>query len=365
VKRSGDVTAAAIILFFGSGLLVLLALFEILSAALMSSQLHLPPQARYGQFLGLVFYAIFAAWGFATGVGILQLRPWARISTLIMSGVAIFFCAFGALGLAMVPMIMRQTPDVPPAGMRVVIAVGVAMLLVPVAIAIWWLILFTRKRVIAEFAARGAGPLAVAAASFEGIPSAAAAQFPAGPAAPVPRPATPQIPLSIRIIAIFLIAGVGFMLVDLPAVTQLHVPTVILGVLVYGWPPWSFFLCLAVLNGGLAAVTLLKKPWALDALIALSSFNVVNTLVFWVSPARGEYMDAVMRLETARMQTLPPGMNPDAMLSMVRAVFPVALGAGLVLAVVILYFLLTRRRAFRAVCAARVSAESTGQGAAQ
>jgi hypothetical protein len=354
MKRSGGVTAAAIVLFLGSGLLLLFMLLSFLGGLLMSSQLQLPPEARYGQLTGLVFYFVFAAWGIATGVGILQLRPWARISILVMSGVAICFCAFGALGLSLVSVISRQTPDLPPAAFTVVIGVGVAMLLVPVAIAIWWLVLFTRKRVIAEFLTRGTAPLAVAAASFEAIPATAVPQPAAAPAgisvASLPAASTPQIPLSVRVIAIFLIVGAAFTLVNLPFMTRLHVPNFILGILVYRWSAWGLFLCFAILNAGLGAAALLKRSWAVDALIALSSFNVVNTLLLWVSPARGEYIDAVMRQETAGLQTLPPGVNPDAISSFVRAIFPIVLGAGLVFAVVILYFLITRRKAYRQAC---------------
>lgn len=353
MKRSGDVTAAAIVLFFGCALLVFFTALGVLGATLAQTQL--PPDAHAAQLFGLVFYFVLAAWGVATGVGVLQLRAWARISILVMSGVAIFFCICGAVGVALVPMFMRQSPGIPmpPATISIFIAVGITVLLIPVAIAIWWLVLFTRKRVIAEFAHRGAASLAVAAAPFGEIPFATVAQFPAASAAPLSAPSSPQIPLSIRIIAIFLIVSAGFMLADIPFVARSHVPNVILGILVYRWSAWSFFLCFGILNAGLAAAALLRKAWALDALIALSAFNVVNTLMFWVSPARGVYMDAVMRQETVRMQTLPPGMNLDAFSSMMRMIFPIAFGAGLVFAAVILYFLITRRRAFRAACAVR------------
>ncbi|MFZ3243922.1 MAG: hypothetical protein WA185_02515 [Candidatus Acidiferrales bacterium] len=259
MKRSGDVTAAAIVLFFGSGVLVLFVLFGVLGVALTSSQLQLPPEARYGQFFGLVFYALSSAWGIATGVGILQLRPWARISMLIMSGVAIFLSVFGALGLAMVPMIMRQTPDVPLAAMRVVIAVGVAMLLVPIAIAIWWLILFTRKRVIAEFAARGAaGPPADPQTAFTA---------PAPPLASSVASTSPRMqlsyrrPVSITVIAVFLLAGAAAfpMFLFYPASWRV---TVFFGMILTGRAVLVVFATYSALGILLGTGLLLLKPWA-------------------------------------------------------------------------------------------------------
>jgi hypothetical protein len=187
MKRSGDVTAAAIILFFGSGLLVLLMLLAVLGAVTT----QMPPEARYGEFLGFGFYVVFAAWGIANGVGLLQLRPWARISMIVMSVGAIFFSFFGAIGLMLVPRIVAQSADVPPGAGVVVAIVGTAMLLVPLAIAIWWLVLFTRERVVVEFATGSAAQSSLASAELPPTISPTPSQF-------VTAPAMPGIPLSIR-----------------------------------------------------------------------------------------------------------------------------------------------------------------------
>ena len=70
MKRSGDVTAAAIILFIGSGLLALFGFFGALGAMLAPA----PPELHGFQFINVLFNAAVAAWGVATGVGVLQLR---------------------------------------------------------------------------------------------------------------------------------------------------------------------------------------------------------------------------------------------------------------------------------------------------
>jgi hypothetical protein len=349
MKRSGGVTVAAVVLFFGSGLLALFALIAIASAALIPS----PPAVRYAQLLGLAFYAGFAAWGIATGVGILQLRCWARISTIVMSAVAIFFCVCGAIGLTLVPMILRQTPDMPSAFGTIAVTVGAVMLLIPLAIAIWWLVLFTRKRVVVEFAIRGAAqPSLASLESPPPMPSSSPPQHPTAPGAV-------GIPISIRIITIFLIIGGGIALLSVQFAIHTNVPTMLLGVLVQGRRTWAFLAVLAVVQLGVCIAILKRRLWALDALIVVLLFGIVNTILFALSPSRNAVFDRVMRAES-----LPPGVNLSAMRDVMNTVFPVSMGLGVVLTAVMLYFLLTRRKAFRAACSAHVPrAPAAGQGA--
>jgi hypothetical protein len=349
MKRSGDVTAAAIVLFFGSGLLLLFALIAIAGAALVPS----PPAARYAQFLGVAFYAGFAAWGIATGVGILQLRSWARISAIVMSAIAIFFCVCGAIGLTLVPMISRQTPDMPPAFGTIAVAVGAVMFLIPLAIAIWWLVLFTRKRVVVEFAVRGAAQPSLA--SVESPPPMPSSSPPRHPSAP----GAVGIPISIRIITIFFIIGGGIALLSAEFAIHTNMPTMLLGVLVQGWRAWAFLAVLAVVQLGVCIAILKRRLWALDALIVVLLFGIVNTSLFALSPSRNAVFDRVMQAES-----LPPSVNLSAMRDVMNTIFPVGMSLGVVLSAVMLYFLLTRRKAFRAACSACVpSAPAGGQGA--
>ncbi|HVA72017.1 MAG TPA: hypothetical protein VNF02_02810 [Candidatus Limnocylindrales bacterium] len=158
MKRSGDVTASAIILFFGSGLITLVALLMLLGA----SASPLPPEQRVVLWVMPILYVLVTAWGIATGVGILPLRPWAWVSVIVMSGVTIFFGFFGAVVLMFVPSLLKDQPDVPAASVKIIVFVGLVMVLIPIAIAIWWLVLFTRARVRLQFAKRGAALIAPA-----------------------------------------------------------------------------------------------------------------------------------------------------------------------------------------------------------
>lgn len=59
MKRSGDVTASAIVLFCGSVLMILMAVGMIAGAAVTP----LPPDQRAVEFMVPIFYALMAAWG--------------------------------------------------------------------------------------------------------------------------------------------------------------------------------------------------------------------------------------------------------------------------------------------------------------
>lgn len=336
MKRSGDVTAAAIILFCGSGLMVLMAVVIIVGATVTS----LPPEQRAVEFLMPIFYALVAAWGIATGVGILQLRPWARISMIVMSGLTIFFTVSGAVGLMAVPMVLRQEPNMPAGATRIIVFAGLILLAVPLAIAIWWLVLFTRARVRVEFATRGAAVVSSA------IPSTAIAIDFAPPFAAAP--SATEIPVSIRVIAlIFLIFG-GFTLLCLPFAIRIRIPTVMLGILIQGQTAWAYGLVFVLAQIGLCIAVLKRRAWALDGLVAFTLLGVANSILFAISPSRKVLFDTIMQREK-----FPPGMDVSAMASFMNSVLPISMGIGVLLWAVVLYFLFTRRKAFRAACKAR------------
>ncbi len=339
MKRSGDVTAAAIVLFFGSGLMVLMAVVMTAGTAVTP----LPPEQRAGQSVLAIFYALMAAWGIATGVGILQLRPWARISIIVMSGVAVFFAVCGALGIMMVPLLLQQEPSVPVAAIKVVVLVGLIMLAVPLAIAIWWLILFTRKRVQFEFATRGATAISSA------IPGATPAPDPAPGFVPAfaTAPSTPQIPISIRVIAIIILVSAPVALFSLPLAIRAHLPTIILGVWMTGWATPAYVGISVAIQIALPIAVLRRRLRALDGLIAYLLFATLNAMLFFVSPSRNAFFDALMRA-----QSTAPGVDPGLVRQFISTVMPFVMGVSVLLFAIALYFLFTRRKAYRAACEA-------------
>ncbi|MHB8755333.1 MAG: hypothetical protein ACYC92_10320 [Candidatus Acidiferrales bacterium] len=340
MKRSGDVTASAIILFFGSAIAVLMALLMLLAF----KATPLPPEQRAVEWTMPIVYALVAAWGIPTGVGILQLRPWARTSIIVMSGMAIVFTVCGALGMMALPLLFQQEPGVPSAAIKVVMFVGLIIMAVPLAIAIWWVILFTRRRVRLEFATRGAGVVSSA------IPGAAPALDPAPGFAPAfaAAPSTPQIPISIRVIAIFILVTAPFALLSLPLAVRTHVPTIVLGVLVTGWGTPAYLVASVVIQIALAAALLLKRFRAVDGMIVYLLFALLNALLFFVSPVRNVFLDSLIRVQSST-----PGIDPEMLRRFINTLMPVIMGVSALSFAIALYFLFTRRRAYRAACEAR------------
>ena len=90
-----------------------------------------------------------AGWGIATGIGLLRAWRWARISTLIFSGL---LAAFGVLETAAS---LRMSGDVDTPSRELIVFKSFLILLdlIPIAAGIAWLVFFTRKDVKAYFQA--------------------------------------------------------------------------------------------------------------------------------------------------------------------------------------------------------------------
>lgn len=83
----------------------------------------------------------------------------------------------------------------------------------------------------------------------------------------------------------------------------------------------------------------------LDGLIALAAFGALNSLGFVFSPARNAVFARVMQ-----MQTVPPEIASQMQNQLMHIIVPVSMSGGAVISLIVLYFLITRRRAFRAAC---------------
>lgn len=355
MKRSGGVTAAAVVLFFGSGLLILFM-------GLGSLVLILPRPSNADQYFpaaslvgGLLFYGVFAAWGIITAVGILKLRPWARISILVMSGFAAVGILFAYLGIFLMAPIMRQTPGMNPGFEKVFLVIWSVMLAIPLGISIWWFALFMLKSVRLQFAAEGLTASAVVAQPPISVTTPPHAQTPATNAAAMqagavlPTSASHKIPASIIVVAIFLLLGVPSMVYTMTFAIHLHLPFVLLGIFVTGWKSTASLATMGIIQLVLGIALLRRKLWSLNSTIAYAIFAILNALLFLATPARKIYLSTFLQ-----NYPVPQGLPPDFMQQLMRVVFPWSLIFGIALNLVALYFLWTRREAYRTACAAKV-----------
>jgi len=283
-----------------------------------------------------------AVWGIATGVGVLKLRRWAWVSIIVISGVTIFFSFFFAVALMFMPSLLGDQPDLSAANVRTVVDIGLPTLLLAMAIAIWWLVLFTRDRVRMQFAKRGAASISATAgeSASESDLSRGLTSLPAGG----------QIPTSIRVIAIMSMAGAAIVLFSLQFVVRRHHPLVMFGMLVSGWWVLLYGTTLVTAQTVLPIYTLRRRAWALEGMIWYGVVNLANACLFLISPARNRYFEVLKR------DVVPPGVNAETLDHLRRTVAYTSFSFAICVGVVCLYFLFTRRKAFRAACEARRAA---------
>lgn len=246
-------------------------------------------------------FAVFV-FGIFVGIGVIRRKNWARISILVWAGfmtfVSLSAMVFGLLIFSAMPMAL---PNVRPSDAANVLGFVKVFFVVfygiPAAVGIWWLVLFTRKRVSNAFT----NPV-------ESVPVLDASGFPqiAAPAAP---PAIrPTCPLPLAIVAVLAIFGGACSLLfafmplapDFPLMAFGHA---------FAGPAPRLILALFGLVSGVAGFGILKlKPWALYTEIALQSIGLANCLVTFFSPAYVPLMRSAMQ----KMYSENPFLTADS-----------------------------------------------------
>ena len=271
-KRSASVTIAAIVAIL-SGLLLLLccsaAFFVFLLARLPGPVSDLPPAMRYMMLGTQGFGMCMSIFGIATGIGLLYLRNWARISVLIWGGLFVFFGVIGMLFIFLMPFPINPnapglTPEAMP-GFRLILFLVYGP---PLVIGTWWLILFNRKGVKSQFAGSA---------------------IPTDPSVP-PKPACP---LPISVLAWFYITSI-LNLLFLPLFPS-HVPVLVFGQVLPPIAGWTILILslLAFLGAGIGLLKL--QPWSYDLTIGLQLFWLASAVVTVLTPNYKTAMDTFMK----------------------------------------------------------------------
>lgn len=290
---------------------ILLALFGALSCALTGfALLLLPelqrinpasamlPQIRMMTAVFMLMMLAVSIFGIFVGIGVIRRRNWARISILIWGGLMTFFCLmFVAFSLVTFSsMSSMQLPNMNSAqasGMMHFMSIFMAVFYgIPAVIGIWWLILFTRPRVVAAFT----NPVSYA-------PEIDASGFPHlanGQPAPAQNKSTCPIPLAI--VAGFMIFGgvcsLAFLFFPFPS----GIPLFFFGHAFAGASVKIYMVAFGLLSG-IAGVGVLKlKPWALYAAIGIQLLSLLNCATTFLAPA---YMPT-MRAAIEKMSSQNP-----------------------------------------------------------
>jgi hypothetical protein len=105
----------------------------------------------YGVWIIILLCALFVVF---TGIQVMRLRNWARVSMLVIAGCLLFFGLVGIIVMFVSALVsMPMQPTVPQGLLLAILTVTYG---IPAVIAVWWLIIFTRRSVVAQFQAHAA-----------------------------------------------------------------------------------------------------------------------------------------------------------------------------------------------------------------
>jgi hypothetical protein len=338
MKRSVGVTVIAILSLLGSLFTLLLGLLVAIAPFLASklSTRPLPFDPRFFAAMMLVaalIYVLPALWGIVTSIGLFRLKEWARISTIVFSVLLILMSSFGLVTAAVIPLPADPNHRLPPyfaTGMRIFMGMFALTLL---SVGIWWMVFFSRRKVKEQFARVAAGYVDTSLAAAGTVPLALGAATPT---------MVPASPLSLTILAWLMLVGGVF----IPVNFVLHSPAFLFAKIVTGWPAAVYFLVVLVLQLYIGIGLLRLRPIARVVGVGYYIFLLANVAAFYLAPGgRARMLDFLQKAQAANplMQAWP---NQKPYPFDVTIFFWIGVVAGLIVILLPLYFLITRKQAF-------------------
>ena len=319
MQRSVGVTVSAVFVFLGSILTLLFGGFMAFATLVMPHQSPQPPFIRAMLAVLTVVYFAFAIWGIVSGVGLLLLRNWARISMLIFGGILLLFTIPGILMVPFLP--APQTPGSPDELFLTIKIFTALFYAVFAAVGGAWAYFFSRRSVTEQFL--GLEEMARRAAN----PS--------------------RRPTSITVIGWILLAT-GILVA--PFTLFWHFPTMFMGFVLTGWTASLFLLAWCVVQGLAGAGLLRLRPWGRTLAIGMFSFGLLNCAAMVLVPGAlarllqtNEAMQASVRSRMGLPTTdIAAVYSPERMHSFLWA----GLVFGLLLWGVQMWFVVSRKDAF-------------------
>ena len=270
----------------------------------------LPPFAAAIAEGTLAFIMALGIYGAFSGVGLLRLKNWARISTLVWAGLTVVLSALALVVLAFAP--IPTAPKAPPNLGGLVRATVLIFYGLPLAIGIWWLILFNRQSIANQFVQPTSSPL-----DASGFPQSISASKPA-------------LPLPIAVLGVFF--AISSFSVIFPLFCPM--PVILFGHAIRGAAGaavWVGF-CLATLAAGIGLLRL--KPWSYALALGLQLFWFLSGIVTLTS---GNY-PALIREALSSMQARLGGQYPAYPPEQMRMFSYIGLAAPvLILALLVCY----------------------------
>ena len=311
-EPTASVTAAGVVAIIGSvlALLATAGIFAIVLTMPMTPPAG-PPLPSFARTLTagtMTFFFGLAIFGVFTGVSVLRLKNWARISMLVCSGITAAICGCVLAFLMFVP--FPVAPDAP-ANIATAARVGAGIFYaVPLVVAIWWLVLFSRKGVAAQFVAPGALD---------------ASGFPAGPTL-APRP---PLPLPVTVLGVFLLLSS----LSIFFVFFMRMPLVLFAHAFRGPGGTVAWIGTCLVSTAAGIGLLCRKRWSHALTLGLQLFWFLSGIVTVFSPNYADLMHEAMSSITFSTGPVPQySIEQMRRISEASMLFPVLIG------IVLLYY---------------------------
>jgi hypothetical protein len=329
-RASASIVAAGVIAILGGSFAAvsLAASFFVISRITYSPYgASLSPAMRPILYATWTFFLLCAVFVIVAGLHVIRLRNWARLALLAAAACALLF---GAVGLGVIFVTIYFTPADPAVSKPLLASILAFIYGLPILVAVWWLILFTRRSVADQFHAATTARAETSPASTSLLNN-------------------PECPLAVRIVGWYLASFVLFLPV-LPFLPS-RLPAFYFGHAFRG----PFAIALHFLTFALLAIPgiglLLLKRWSYPFTIATQLLFCLNCLFIAFSSSFASNMRA-----TFDELGLPASLPAAAETSLHQIRYMLLL--SLIIPVAILIILFAHRRAFFA--AAGSSSDQAG-----
>ena len=292
MKRPAGITIGAVLVFVGSAITLFAGALMALSFIVATPNGNLPHGFLYIATFLVLGAVLFGAWGIASGVGLLNLREWSRISVIVFS---ILLLALSVPGFLMMFLVKLPVPPNSPdlqlteRVMAITRLAGAGVYALLTVLAVMGLLYFNSKAVKSEFGARRGMPSAV---NFE--------------AATRPGPYSGGRPLSITIIAGLMALGT----LSLPLyLAVFQFPMMFLGFYFTGAVAFLIIFALAAIQGTTAYGLWHLQPWGRNLAIYYFNFAIFNSIISVILPgAQTRYENALATMQS--QVSLPSPATP-------------------------------------------------------
>ena len=295
-QRSTAVMAAGVVAILGSvvtAIGILIGMMGLLLSLGRPNPMEAMPGIRTMTAAMMVIFFAITIWGAFSGVGLIRFRDWARVSVLVWAGIAAPICLLVVGFMAFIPF---PTSAESPVSVTMIRVMMILFYGGPFVIAVWWLVLFTRPGIVAQFKAAAAPAGSGSGDPFTAIPVPLQADgsvdvYGAPVAYSVPVPLSgPSVPVPIIVLAcFFLLSALSIFFIffmHMPAMVFGHAFTGLTGSVVYA--AW----CLLY---AIAGVGMLKRvPWAYSVAIAVQILGIVSGIITLLSPDFDDVMRRAM-----------------------------------------------------------------------